>query len=476
MPAALAYIPANKKDRQRFSTLAITEYEAQSRNFATALRYYEGNPDAMLVREPGEPDFNTPINLTKMTAERTAAFLFGEMPRFELEPKAQGETPEEAYLRETFTQNGGLPFFIKMATRGFLAGHNYVMVTPSKPYPRIQMIDHLNVTVYWDVNDTEHVLWYEYRYYEDGYVWLKDFVHNDDGTWTIYRYKGMRVENLDMMQVLSGSPMAWYYTRQGVYKPMGSVKYDLPVPPIIAWAHLPSPNSHYGLSEFSQKQLEDAINRTMGLITRIVTESSNPVDVVTGADAEEIQDGDIITITNPAARPYRLEMKGDLTAITSTLNKMIEMYLAVARVVLLKGDAKDLQRVTNASVRTLFLDMLAKNNVLLASYERALRQIAITVLWLAYLNNELSTHPATLPQIEVRTATPLPVDQLEMATINQMLHAMHARSRRTIATTMGDDWNYEAPTIMAEIAEMGAVLQKMNQPLDNEEDTDSVSN
>jgi hypothetical protein len=475
MPAAFKYIPANKKDRQQFSTLALTEYQSQSQNFSTALRYFEGHPDAMLTVEAGEPDFNTPINLTKMTAERTAAFLFGEMPKFELEPRAQEETPEELYLRKTFEHNGGLPFFIKLATRGFLSGHNYVLVTEGNPYPRIQMINHLNVTVYWDVNDTEKVLWYEYRYYEDGYIWIKDFVHNDDNKWTINRFRGSKVENLDLLQVMAGSPMAWYYSRQGTYRPMGTAEYDLPVPPIIAWAHLPAPNSHYGLSEFSQKQLEDSINRTMGLVTRIVTESSNPVDVITGSDAEEVQDGDFVTITNPAAKAYRLEMKSDLTALMTTLNKMIEMYLAVARVVLLKGEAKDLQRVTNASVRTLFLDMLAKNNVILASYTWALKQIAHAILWVAYLTDAIATHPLDLPEVEVRTATPLPVDQLEQATINQMLHAMQVRSRRTIATSMGDDWNYEAPTIIAEMQEIGAALQELNKLVDNTENTDTVS-
>ena len=140
-----------------------------------------------------------------------------------------------------------------------------------------------------------------------------------------------------------------------------------------------------------------------------------------GVAAREVEvEDDLITVSNPLAKAQRFEMKGDMPAIHTLLEKLIETYLATHRVVLLKGEAKDLQRVTNAAVRTLFLDALAKNEVLISTYGNGLAQVSSLVLQMGYkiemvktLNNKVRT----------TFATPLPNDNTEIANVKCFGHS-----------------------------------------------------
>lgn len=478
MPSAIKYVPPTDVGRGEFAYEVSNERRVRRSRYEEALKYYEGKHPDQLEFDADEDEFdpNSVINLVQMTADRTTSFLFPKLPDFETDPASIEDTPEEAYLKKFMDANGGLHSLIKLALRGFLAGHSFIRVKPPKKvkanglkakvyYPIMSVLDPTTVTVYWKADDVAAVLWYETRYMVGETVYIQDFVHNEETDfWDIYTYRslakqldnnnpfvtvptvhgsgtGMGNLSLDMMDFFGGDAFELFET----------AKHTSEIPPIIEFAHLPHPDDYYGMGEFTQKTLQDTINRIMSLRNLLVSENADPVDVAIGVQPDEVQRvSGLVTIDNPQAKVQRLELKGDLAGISETLDKLIETYLAVARVVLLKGEAKDLQRVTNASVRTLFLDALSKNELLQASYGAGLIKVAQVVLEMAFNAGYIDTNPVDL-EIGIKFPTPLPTDDTEIANQNAIMLNAGAMSLRTAASRMGLDWKFETAAMETEV-------------------------
>ena len=463
MPAAVEYVPPTSPDRNTFNFAVNKERTERKRVYDNALKYYLGNPDDPIPPDPENPDYDASIdsatvNLTKMAADRTVSFLFPEMPVIQTDPESVEDTEEEKWLKDVFfPSNGGLASLIKWALRGFLAGHSYIWLKPKKPTPRMVVLQPLSVTVFWRADDVADVLWYEMRYQAAGIPYIRDFVRQSDDTWKIYEYKGVMTENTRAAKVVN------QITAQGnsdasiniemlnfgtTFEKTGELAHDSEIPPIIDVAHLPHPDDFYGLGEFTQKDLQDIINVVMALRNRIVRENSDPVDVVDG-DIDEIQDeGSIIQIPT-GSKITRLSLDSDLNAINEVINDLMEKFLAVARVVILKGEAKDLQRVTNAAVRTLFLDALAKNAILKSAYGTALAKIAKLALEMAYALGAIKQNPAELAPV-VDFASPLPTDLTEVANINALALNGKYMSKHSAAVAIGLDPAFENKKIEVE--------------------------
>lgn len=410
-----------------------------------------------------------------MTADRTVSFLFPDMPQFQIDPNTLDDTPEEIFLKNVMTANGGLQTLIKLALRGFLAGHNFVYVKPQSKrlrgtdilYPSINILDPTSVAVYWRADDVSDVIWYEQRYYVGDVFYIKDYI-NEGKRWVIRTYAGQQKTDNFLAQVPTNHqahPMNFINFEETVFKQVEFAIHGSSLPPIIEWAHLPHPDDYYGLNEVSQKELQDTINAIATERMRIMRMHSEPLDIITGADPDEVEgEGSVITISNPAARHTRAEMKGDLTGLTLVLDKLIETYLSIARVVLLKGEAKDLQRVTNASVRTLFLDALSKNSVLQSSYAGGLADICKLCLQMGYKSKLVATNPQDL-QIAVKFGSALPIDMTEIANINASGIAGGYLSPTTAAINSGYNPAFEFAAIEAHQKRFKPDVQK--DPIDN---------
>lgn len=473
MPSAIQYLPPSDAQRDQLISDVLLERSYRNDAYRTALKYYYGKQPDQLEVTPDQPDDNVSVNLVKMTADRTVSFLFPEIPRIELDPGSIEDTPDEVWLKEFFEVNGGLPFLIKWALRGFLAGHTFIRLKPPtarKEYPTMTLLDPMAVTAYWRADDVAEILWYENRYFVGRDIYVEDYVWMPDaglrGEWHIYTYKGVSVSNVSVPTPHGSGTLHWD-DRMG-HAPHSSDLYNLyasgvtftlvptdtgadfavhgsPIPPIIETAHLPNPDDYYGQNEVSFTDLQDTINRLWSEINQIARLYSDPKDVIIGADVDDVEDGgNILTVPSPAAKVTRLEMKSDLSAAVDTVNKLVEIYLALARVVLLKGEAKDLQRVTNASVRTLFLDALSKNSILQSSYGSTLKKIVRLALQMVKRTEDVKP--------VIRFGSPLPIDLTEIANINAIQAGLGARSARTAATLVGDDPAFEQEAIKAEQA------------------------
>jgi hypothetical protein len=457
MPSADHYVPPTDAERSDFNVSVTEETTIRRNSYKTALNYFLGEQD-----KPNEADEDiTYINMVKMTCERTASFLFPQLPKFETDPASVEPTPEEAFIKRTIMVNGGLPLLVKMAERGFLAGHCFVYVKPraarmrgsTKLYPRINLLDPVSVNVYWKADDVGDVLWYEQRYFVGNTAYIKDYVNRGD-FWQVFTHKSVSAGtdlNENMVQVMTthGIPNLAQFQNltsfgEGWEVAANPEDHKTTVPPIIEWGHLPHPNDYFGLTEFGGlKSLQDSINAVASERMRIIRQHAEPIDVVTGAEVGEVNDdGSTIVIPNANAKVQRLEFKGDMSSMTGVLDKLVETYLSISRVVLLKGEAKDLQRVTNASVRTLFIDALAKNSVLQGSYGAGLADIGKLILLMGYADKQVTANPTEM-DVNIKFAMALPQDMTEIVNVNTIALNDGYMSPRTAATNLGLDFAFE---------------------------------
>jgi len=466
MPSAIEYIPPTHVDRNIFGTDVFNERQRRRTAYRKAIAYYEGDQEDQLVIPRDTIDHNVVINMVKVTADRTSTFLFPEMPRFEIDPESIQPTDEERYLTQFFEANGGLAKLVKLALRGFLAGHVFCRVKPAPEglrdaqFPRFIVLDPSFVTVFWKADDAADVLWYELRYIVGNTVRVQDFVYIEEtNSWKIFTYEGHVGQDSPLNDIPTphGEPdnsilLDDLKFHADVFKLISTADHTSPIAPIIDFAHLPHPDDYFGMSEANQISLQDNINRIASEINRIVSENADRVDVILGADVDEVKDkGGILVVGNPGAKAQRFELRSDLPGIKGILERLMETYLAVARVVLLKGEAKDLQRVTNASVRTLFLDALAKNSILQSSYGLGIKAVAELALMMGFeAKHELiKSNPSEL-DVRVVFSEALPTDMTEVANINAIMVNMGARSLRTASTEIGDVWNFEQAAMSAE--------------------------
>jgi hypothetical protein len=469
MPAALQYYPPTEEGRKNLQQAVQLERQRRESRYKTALKYYMGEQPDQLTVEEDEPDHNTMINMVRMAADRTVSFVFPDIPKVKIDPKAIELTEDEKWIKAFLEANGGLPFLAKWALRGFLAGHTFLRVKDAKPYPKLLLLDPLAVSVFWRADDVSDVFWYENRYWVGNQLVIQDYVRTDEpdalgqNTWRIYTYQSKENPRLAQYTEQRPSNQRTYDTNFSAldsYNNFNGEAWDVvgsksgavhgsSIPPIIDAGHLPHPDDYYGLGEgYDNTRLQDDINRLASEINRIITLNSDPTDVITGADVDDVVPVDgvgsnVMTIANTAAKVARLEMKSDLSPINEMLQKRVETFLALSRVVLLKGEAKDLQRVTNASVRTLFLDALAKNKLLQASYGSALVSACRLAL-------EMSKKVILDENPYIEFGSPLPVDETEIANVNAIQVNMGARSLQTAAVKIGDNPVFEQEAIQTE--------------------------
>jgi hypothetical protein len=452
MPKAIYYVPPTSPDRNGFTQEVTAERTNRRKAYRTALDYYLGKHDAQL-EIVDDVDDNTTRNLVKLTADRTVSFLFPNPPTVETDPSSVNETPEEKWLREFFMHNGGLSSLSKLTLNGFLSGHCFVRIKPDSPYPRMVILDPTSTTIYWRANDSEEVLWYEQRYRVGDTPYITDFVRINSKSWRIHTYRQkpqVAIRAFPSYMYGDNANLDYLDFEAGGFELVETAVWDAPFPPIIEWEHLPHPDSRYGLGEFTQKELQDSINRIASTLQRIVRENGDPVDVITGADVDEVQNsGEIMTVPSPDARVTRLQISGDLGAITSALDRDVLLYLAVARVVLLNGGASELQRVTNTSVRTLFVDMLAKNALLQDAYGDGLRRISATALAIGVTTGQVNK-VVPLYDIYVKFGSALPVDMTEIANVNALALNGGYMDKRTAAENIGLDWQFVKASLAEE--------------------------
>lgn len=429
MPAAVKYDPGDAKIR----SAAAAEAQARRLLYDRARAYYMGRHKAQLINKAGEPNDNVIINLVKQVVDRTVSFLFPEMPKFEVTPN---DETIEATLQGLWRTAGGIQTLAKLAKYGALAGTVYARLQPTAQGTRVIAVDPGAVVAFWRGDDHEDVLWYEIHWSMGDQHYRQDIVHEAAG-WAIYDFG--RTGN------------------SGQWELNNAARWDWNCPPMITWQHLIQPGEWYGQNEVGDLTASDQINKIASDISRILRYHASPRTVGTGFEAEELTQtaiGSLWTIPNEKAQVFNLEMQSDLSASMNYLETLKGAFYAERRVVVLKGDVADFQRVTNLGMRALFIDALAKNEELHRNYERGLEAIS---------RGLLEINGNAVPEIiEPHYADPLPADPMAQVQTLQMERELGIVSQETAARERGRDWTLEQGRMGGEIdREANVVLKAM---------------
>lgn len=448
MPGAYRYEDPNSQARKgSFEGYGLDkERRTRQEAYRKAHNYYMGKQASFLDKKDGEPDDNVVINLFKISVDRTVSMLIPAMPKMEITPETMDETPDEKWLRDAWTENDALAFLHKVVLNGALSGHCYVRVIPPKgyfKYPRLQNISPTNVMTWWRSDDMDTVLWHEI-YWDDGTEeHLLDFVFdNDIGSWKAYEYARQGSSNWEQINV-----MDWKH----------------PYGPIIAWPHVPVPNNYYGLSEATNLALNDKVNLVMSENMRINRYHASPKTIAIGIEPDEIEvtaiDG-LWSTAQEKANIYNLEMKSAAPAFSMGLiEKLTDAFMSEQRVVVLRGDVAEFQRVTNPGIRTVFMEMLAKNNLLRWQYGRAIQKITVAMGFAA---------GKSIPTPDLIWADPLPSDDTELMNILEKEVAMGLVALPVASAKRGYDWK-EQQRMKQMISESEAKNnQSSEEPLTNQ--------
>ncbi len=456
MPKAMKYLKPDDINRPGMTMLSVTEREARTKAYEKAWLYYLAEHPAQLDKKEGEPDDNTTINIFRQSLDRIVSFLFPTMPTLELDPDAVEQTPDEEWLERAWEENGGIALLHEIGLAGGLSGHNYVrLVRPDKEqgdeFAQILPLDPTSVITYWKADNMKRVVWHEVRWTVDKADYILDVVNNGKD-WTLYQYVR---DNSSTWQLGTTEEWPWRFG------------------PIYDWKHLPNPRGYYGLDEADNIELNDKVNLVTSETNRIIRYHSGPRTVATGATAADFQrvgTDELWTTENENAKVYNLEMKGDLVASREQSNFLYDAYLAERRVVILRGDVKDFQRVTNAGVRTVFKDMLDKNVILRWYYGTAIKEISRRLFMLRDGNTDIV--PVVIH------ADPLPTDQTEAVNVAAIERGMNIVSRGTIATERGRRWEVERKKIAEEMADeaLNPVLAATNAAAATAEATGALDN
>lgn len=413
MPAATTYQPETRHLRE------AAEHEQRRRHklHHTNWNWYSGNHRKPL-KSSGAYDDNVRVNLAGDAVQQLIAFAFSDFPRLQIDPEA--DTNVERLLRDGWRRMGEPTSILqRMALNGALDGHVFVRVLMRGGAPELRVLRGDHVTVFWDQDDKDRVLWYEVRW--DDY--RQDIVR-DGARWLIrdFQQRG-REWTLD-------AEHAWPHA----------------LGPIVEWQHLPDNVHYYGRHEFGHAHLNDHVNYVASNLMRILRYHAHPRTIGTGFEATSVQDTGVDgfwTIPNENARVTNLEMKTDLQSSMAFLQWLTAHYYKLSQVVTVEGGLDAYKSINNLGLRVAFLPMLQKASVLRRQYGGGLAAISQRLLMLAGLQDY------ALP-IVAEWGHPLPVDRREDVGIIERQMGLELLSRRTAAAQLGLDFDQEQARLAAE--------------------------
>jgi len=426
MPAASQYIIPDDTSREPLSGFVSGELSDRVRAYKAAKEYYDGKQKRHLSQKEGEPNDNVILNMSKVIADRTIGMLFPRTPKMQLDDISIELTEDEKWLQHVWQVNGGPAFLYKMALAGALSGHVYVRVFPQVLptfAPKMKVLSPRQMVTYWDENDDDTPLWHT------------QFWQSSD----------RKIDNLiDYVRQAhpSGNPdlARWwlvYFQRRAGGRwgaPRSKEVWEHPYGPVEAWQHLPALEGYYGLFEGGDRHLQDKINLAASEAMRIHRYHAGPKTVVTGVDPDEIQETSIDGLwaaIEEQAKFYMLEMQNDGDYTMNLLNLLRDSILIENRTVLLSGKVTDFQRVTDASVRTVFMDALIKNLLLMASYCQGFQRLSVTLAFSA---------GKTIREPDLIWRESLPVDDDARIKIQTAERDMNIASRQEISAERGRNW------------------------------------
>ena len=442
-------MPATMKDRipndSALGDKGNEERQDRAKRIKGYWAYYTGQHVPQLKVLEGQYDDNVTINMAGSVVDRGVAFMLPAPPRLSL-PSAdtavdvvpeQGAATQqrgaadvaERALQEFVRANDIEMILWHALTAGFVTGHTFFKLVPQPgiPYVRVVHLKTENVTVWWDALDVTRVKWYEVHWQYDDDQWRQDIFPEND-TWVLEDW----VKRKHASRWERKAREVWPY----------------PFSPIIDFPNWPVPHQYYGMSDLAHGILNDALNFTVSNMLKIIRHHGGPQTVVIGADApkkgDDVVGPDTIIYLPQGASIHNLEMISDLGASLQIARMLRSAFFAQVAVVDPETYREDLPHVTNFGLRVIYTDMLHRTHVKREIVGRGLA---------AMCQRALAARGLRVPMPQVFWADPLPTSDMETAQVQAIDQQLGIKSKQTMASERGLDWDEERERIAAEQAE-----------------------
>jgi len=412
MPEATQYTLDMKSQAwQTLENAYAKEAADRAKEIKRGWDYYQGRHHKPLKIQSDGYDDNVIVNHIAQFVEDLVGFLLGDGITFDSGGDDQGD-PADDQIAEMWRASRGAILQNNLALGGCIEGHPAVRLVPVQgQLPKISRIKGEHFSAFWDPFDMERVMWYRLQYvsgstgkridYVRGRVSGGEVDHAAPG-WTEIVYE---IKNAAQMAIAPGSK----WTQE-----INPVVWEFDFPPIVDWQNLPAPNSYYGEDDVTGPiHLNDALNFNLSNSQRIIKNYADPKTILTGATTDDItrQPGGLISVPQPEARVYNLEMQSD-GAFIQWLAGVITAGLWGAGGMIDPQSIKDrVGDLTNFGLRVLYNRAIKKTEKKRLLYQEAFEQIAKRGLAIAGATPPESVStiwPTVLPEdetVEVQTLT-----------------------------------------------------------------------
>lgn len=332
--------------------LAAAEEMARARTFKKAWDYYYGKHAKPLKVRPGQTDDNVVVNYTRKIVNAGVSFLFGKDLNFELDETT--DTNAEQWLREVWRANKQMTLLQKLALNGGVTGHAFIriLLQPGRPYPRLIVLDPSTVTVRWDPNDIDDVLYYKVEYSaidpKTGKpVGVRQLIERDES--------GLRWHITDQRRAAANA----------IWQTVATATWPHPWAPIVDCQNLPAPNSYWGDPDLDDDvlALNNALNFNFSNVGRIIRFHAHPKTWGRGFNAPELNVAvdETIVLSNEKAELHNLEMQSDLGSSIEYIKQLREALHEIAEVPeVASGKVEDIGNLSGVALAILYGPLLEK--------------------------------------------------------------------------------------------------------------------
>jgi hypothetical protein len=418
------------------------------RRFAVAQQAYYGQLPPALIPKPNKPNDNVQINYGRLFVDKGVSFLFGKEIGFELDETK--ETTEEEYLKLQWKRNKKMRLLHDLGVNGGIYGHPFVQMQlrpelyKGKQQVRLIVIDPMEVTVRWNPNDIEDVIWFHIR--GDGIsadnkpIELRQRIerNKDGGGWITIEEEREKAQN-------SGEEKVWEVVKE--------TPWPYSFPPIAHCQNLPAPNEFWGMADLEDDVVDliKAINFVLSNLRKIIRYHGHPKTIGTGFTQQQIKidTDELLILPNPDARIFNLEMTGNLQSSLDFFRTLKEALFTESRMPeIALGSMQGVGALSGVALEILYQPLLDKTETKRLLYGEMLRDLCARMLVIGGFR-------PSVDDVEVRVTWPeiLPRDMVQERQMLQIDRELGIVSKDTAATKLGYSYEIEQEKRKKEQAE-----------------------
>lgn len=469
-----------------------------------AWRAYKGTLEPALVVRPRRPDDNVAVNYCRSTVDKGVAFLFGEEVTFSLDRDQTQKTPQEEWLERVWQANRKKILLQRLAVNGAIAGHAFLKIMPGDPYPKLTVLDPLNVRVVTQEDDFTIVIRYIIQWWGQ---YLNPLTNKSERA--IFRqiiersdqFPSAPIEDVALAayeleeplppvtdgdteyhwriidQVTTETSVQYVRGSQSIdWVTLGIEIWPFTFAPIVDCQNLPNPNAFWGIPDLTPDliQLQRNLNRALSNINKILRLHAHPKTWTRGlSDTQlrnlQIDPEGVINLPSPDAELHNLEMTSDLGSSLQYYQQLRDAFHELAMVPEIQSDRLDaIGTLSGVALRILYGPLIQKTEVKHLLYGELVQETCLRLLRIQYGDVEVITIPDTGEQQTVPMAWDIhldwpeivPQDPKEEAEIALLDHQLGV-SKQTLMRKRGYDPDKEKEFREAENQEALEQAQQM---------------